>query len=1202
MKTKLTLLITLVLSLPSFASASTFATSSPVASTVWTKDQSPYIVNAYDFNVPTGVTLTIQPGVVIKFSQNNIALTVNGTLNAQGTAADPIYFTSYNDKTVGGDTGTSPWGLSWAGIQTNSGASVNVSNVNIRNANNALTNNGGTATISNSTFENDTNGAYHTAGTTNLSQNIFQNDQKGIRGLGTGSLSFTGNTFLNDAEAGYFDLSGGMTFTNSNNTVSGTGRKGFFIYSDGTNGSDQTLSGDNIPYVVDVFGITVPAGKTLAIQSGAIIKFEQNNASIIVNGALNVSGTKDQPVYFTPLSDDTIGGDTDGGAAVNYDNQWASIKLNAGATANFSHAVLRKGGYFTGTGAVTNNGATLTVSDSEISGSANFGVLHNSGTTNISNSAITGNQTYGIYNNAANTVLAQNNWWGSATGPKHATNPLGTGDKVTDKVNFTPWLAYDPTKAPVLTPVLFIPGTLGTELKKGNQLLWLDIFSSLLPLNSHFMDPLAFNLDGTPFDPSVVIGNVLDNPSGQYDYTSGFVSEMLSRGYSTSTNLFLFPYDWRADISNNADVALKNKIEAIVAQTGTAKIDLVAHSQGGLLLKKFLLDHPEYDSKIRKIVFLGTPNLGSPKSAQTLLNGDDLSVALKLGGVTWLHLDPSEVQRISQNMPAIYEMLPSQEYFAETHGYLASWKWPLFGFPYADVSDYAETRAKLIAAGLNPSLIALAETFHTGALDDFSFAGTGIEAWNIVGCNTATFTQVTDNGTRVHVLDYDAGDGTVPLVSALHLSGAHTLYELTADHASMPSDPTVRGEVADILTGQSSNRPGIAADASQCRPVSGSSVSVHSPADLNVYDPQGRHLGTNADGSFDLQIPGATYDTIGEEKFAFLPTLPNGQNYTVKLVATGTGTMSFVSSQVENGTTVNTSAYYDIPVSVGVTANAVLNSDNSQNLALQKADGTSQNILPNTGTGETLPDTLAPQTTATPTGTSGQNGWYTSDVTVTFNATDLPVSNPSGVKDTFYSTDGKTWATTTPLVISAEGTTTVQFYSTDNAGNKEATSTLQIKIDKTAPEAKVSVDATTKDLKVEGVDISPTTLVKNTDNSYTITNLAGHTTKLFFQKTYFGKLLTYAKLTGIQYDSAIKVTLPSSSFLYLWNILANPQTLLSQTIVVNDTYGIEALFDAKKNVTTVLLKKKGVQIQSQTCSGLRIPKLTTGKGTVGYEI
>jgi hypothetical protein len=151
------------------------------------------------------------------------------------------------------------------------------------------------------------------------------------------------------------------------------------------------------------------------------------------------------------------------------------------------------------------------------------------------------------------------------------------------------------------------------------------------------------------------------------------------------------------------------------------------------------------------------------------------------------------------------------------------------------------------------------------------------------------------------------------------------------------------------------------------------------------------------------------------------------------------------------------------------------------------------------------------------------------------------------------------------------------------------------------PEAKISVDPTTKDLLIEGTDESPTTISKN-GNVYTITDTSGNTTKLFFQKTFLGKLLTFAKLTGIQYDSATKITLPSSSFLYLWNPLVNPPVLLSQTIAVNGTYAIEAVYDKKKNKTTVFLKKKGVQIQKQIFIGLRIPKLVMNNGTVGYEI
>jgi len=60
--------------------------------------------------------------------------------------------------------------------------------------------------------------------------------------------------------------------------------------------------------------------------------------------------------------------------------------------------------------------------------------------TRINFNNIAGNTGYGIRNFNTVPVDAEHNWWGSATGPTHASNPGGTGDKVSDNVDFTPWL------------------------------------------------------------------------------------------------------------------------------------------------------------------------------------------------------------------------------------------------------------------------------------------------------------------------------------------------------------------------------------------------------------------------------------------------------------------------------------------------------------------------------------------------------------------------------------------------------------------------------------------------------------------------------------------------------------------------------------------------------------------------------------------
>ena len=50
------------------------------------------------------------------------------------------------------------------------------------------------------------------------------------------------------------------------------------------------------------------------------------------------------------------------------------------------------------------------------------------------------NTGYGVINYDVITLDAENNWWGDCSGPTHASNPNGTGDNVSDNVDFDPWI------------------------------------------------------------------------------------------------------------------------------------------------------------------------------------------------------------------------------------------------------------------------------------------------------------------------------------------------------------------------------------------------------------------------------------------------------------------------------------------------------------------------------------------------------------------------------------------------------------------------------------------------------------------------------------------------------------------------------------------------------------------------------------------
>ena len=108
-------------------------------------------------------------------------------------------------------------------------------------------------------------------------------------------------------------------------------------------------------------------------------------------------------------------------------------------------------------------------------------------------------------------------------------------------------------------------------------------------------------------------------------------------------------------------------------------------------------------------------------------------------------------------------------------------------------------------------------------------------------------------------------------------------------------------------------------------------------------------------------------------------------------------------------------------------------------------------------------DTVAPATTISCNGTTCATGWYkTTPVTVTVSAKDN--SGGSGVKATLYTTDGSNPQTSSTAVLytgpfTVSQTTTVKYYSIDNAGNSESVKSQTIQIDAAAPTVSITSPA-----------------------------------------------------------------------------------------------------------------------------------------------
>ena len=89
----------------------------------------------------------------------------------------------------------------------------------------------------------------------------------------------------------------------------------------------------------------------------------------------------------------------------------------------------------------------VTVSDSTFEGNRD-GILNaGDGTLTVRNGTIVGNNA-GAINEGDGTIDAAENWWGTSSGPSGDAN--GTGDTITDGVDYEPWLDAPPSEDPVM--------------------------------------------------------------------------------------------------------------------------------------------------------------------------------------------------------------------------------------------------------------------------------------------------------------------------------------------------------------------------------------------------------------------------------------------------------------------------------------------------------------------------------------------------------------------------------------------------------------------------------------------------------------------------------------------------------------------------------------------------------------------------------
>jgi pimeloyl-ACP methyl ester carboxylesterase len=274
-------------------------------------------------------------------------------------------------------------------------------------------------------------------------------------------------------------------------------------------------------------------------------------------------------------------------------------------------------------------------------------------------------------------------------------------------------------------PVIVIPGLMGTLLESETRgeiwigSLWDAAFSdyrkAALEIDPETLQPnpgdvrpagITSHFAGRKFYRPII--ETLEQVGGFQRAEAGRPIDPAGRYY------YIYGYDWRLDNVESAR-GLSRLVEQIRLDHGRPdlKVDIVAHSMGGMIAR-YYLRYGEVDvttgnrfpvnyhgaSRVRRIVILGTPSMGSVESMAAFIKGRRIGLATI----------PPEVLL---SFPSFYQLFPHPltEWLLDLHGRpfdldpfdVSTWQrfgWSLFGTELRrkimfEYDDPAEGRARL---------------------------------------------------------------------------------------------------------------------------------------------------------------------------------------------------------------------------------------------------------------------------------------------------------------------------------------------------------------------------------------------------------------------------------------------------------------------------------------------------------------------------
>lgn len=715
--------------------------------TVWKKNKSPYVVKN-KISIASGVTLSIESGVVVKFDTKG-ELLISGTLKSEGTAEDKVYFTSYKDDSLSGDTNNDgsdsfPDFSDWKGITFHASNSGNILNFTVSkysyygfsfgfsSADMEGFNVDQYISIKNSVL------LFNNSDLSNLylednsivkinNSNIIGSDSETISLFGVSYLEIK-NSFIRSINK-VINIKGGSSVLLENINIDSKGDQD--IYNSGISLADK----DSFLNIRNSYIKNASDGVSVGYNTRAIIsdsKFECSGVCI--------NGYPKPPLAVLGGGGDIVSGCTEN-CELNRSGS-VSIKNSKITSIASSHVESPEEGYEQ-IGISSYGGGDkdylFEVNNCEIFGN-NIGIYSKNAKITGSNNLIYNNNIGAKSVESESLVDLRNNFWGDKTGPKNlATNESGLGNEVSDNILFVPFLVNDPLKV-VFSNVLFIPGLEASRLYVEKNILGIKNEDQLWePNNNADVKDLFMDASGNSLNPNIYTRDVISETNVLLHGSLGgniyktFMNSMDGLVSSGEINNWkAVPYDWRlsADDIVNSGVEgidghisyteevpdsklpyILDQLQKLVDTSKNGKVTIVTHSNGGIV-SKALIDklakmkesgEGNLIDSIDKVVMVASPSVGTPKAIAVLLHGTDQGL---LGGLV---LKDSIARELASNSLGVYGLLPSEKYFDKVADPVVVFdssvdKVNSFRIAYGDTIDtYANLRGFLLNSGITRS-------------------------------------------------------------------------------------------------------------------------------------------------------------------------------------------------------------------------------------------------------------------------------------------------------------------------------------------------------------------------------------------------------------------------------------------------------------------------------------------------------------------